>query len=133
MSDFQQVKQQAATYLSELKNNKSELIKMISIALFSVYLTTKFLGSFDSTLGYDIRGEFSGYLLLLSFFSFLFINHKIIKSDGLKLLSFCHALLCLTNFLIIKSLSTLMLLKFITSFASIFLLLVILRQIKNRG
>lgn len=133
MSEFQQVKQQAATYLSELKNNKSELIKMISIALFSVYLTTKFLGSFDSTLGYDIRGEFSGYLLLLSFFSFLFINHKFTKFDGLKPLSFCHLLLCLTNFLIIKSLSTLILLKFITSFASIFLLLMILREIKNRG
>ena len=133
MSDFQQVKQKATTYLSELKNNKSELIKMIGISLFSVYLTAKFLGSFDSTLGYDIRAEFSGYLLLLSFFSFLFINHKFTKSEALKLLSFCHLLLCLTSFLIIKSLSTLMLLKLITSFASIFLLLVILREIKNRG
>ena len=55
------------------------------------------------------------------------------RTEALKLLSFCHLLLCLTSFLIIKSLSTLMLLKLITSFASIFLLLVILREIKNRG
>jgi hypothetical protein len=132
MSDLQQVKQQADTYLSRLKGDKSELVKAISITLFSGYLTAKFLGSFDSSLGYDIRGEFSGYLILLSFLSFLFINHKFTKSDGLKLLSFCHLILCLTNFLIIKSLSTLMLLKLITSFASIFLLLVIVREIKNR-
>ena len=133
MSDLQQVKQQAATYLSRLKGDQSQLVKVISIALFSCYLTTKFLGSFDSSLGYDIRGEFSGYLILLSFFSFLFINHKFTKSDGLKLLSFSHLLLCLANFLIIKSISSLILLKLITSFASIFLLLVIVREIKNKG
>lgn len=133
MSDFQQAKQQFTTYLFGLKNNNRELIKIIVLTLFSCYLTAKFLGSFDSSLGYDIRGEFSGYLILLSFFSFLFIHPKFTKSEALKLLSFCHLLLCLMNFLIIKSLSTLMLLKFITSFASIFLLLVILREIKNRG
>ena len=133
MSDFQQEKQQASTYVSKLKNDKRELIRVCVIALFSCYLTAKFLGSFDSSIGYDIIGEFSGYLILLSFFSFLFINHKFTKSDGLNSLSFCHLLLCLTNFLIIKSLSTLILLKLITSFASIFLLLMILREIKNRG
>jgi len=133
MSDFQQVKQQATTYLFGIKNNKLELIKISVLVLFSGYLTAKFLGSFDSSIGYDIRGEFSGYLIVLSFFSFLFINHKFTKSDGLKPLSFCHLLLCLTNFLIIKSISTLILLKLITSFASIFLLLMILREIKNRG
>jgi hypothetical protein len=133
MSNSNQVTQQFTAYVTNVKGNKSELFKLFGLLLLAIYLTSKFLGSFDSTLNYDIRGEFSGYLLLLSFFIFLFISHKHKDSDGLKLTSFLHLLTCLTNFVIIKSLSTLILLKLITAFASILLLLILLREIKNRG
>lgn len=132
MSNFTQIKQQIGAYIRRLKTDKSELFKMGGLALLAIYLTIKFLGSFDSTIGYDIRGEFSGCLILVSFFSFLFIAHKT-ENEGLKLLSFCHVLICLINFLILKSLTTLFLLKLVTAFAAIFLLLVILREIKNQG
>lgn len=123
-------KQEIMAYLLKLKNDKSELMKIAFLAILSIYLTMKFSGSFGSTLGYDVRAEFSGYLILVSFISFLFISNKSEKKT-LKLLSFFHTLICLTNFLIIKSFSTIFLLKIITVFLSIFLLLVILREVKN--
>jgi len=132
MSDINQVKGEIKSYFSKTHKNKPELIRFSIIALFAYYLTVVLVGSFDSSLGYDVRSEFSGYLVILSFFSFLFVSHKH-SSHGLKLLSFCHAIICLTNFLIIKSVTAPFLLKLFTCYAAIFLLLVILREIKNRA
>ena len=132
MSNINQVTNEIKSYFAKTHKNKSELFRFSVIALFAYYLTIIFTGSFDSSLGYDVRSEFSGYLVVLSFFSFLFISHKH-SSHGLKLLSFCHVIICLTNFLIIKSVTTPFLLKLFTCYAAIFLLLVILREIKNRA
>jgi len=132
MSDIKQVKSEINSYFSRTRKNKAEWIRFAVIALFAYFLTIIFTSSFDSSLGYDIRGEFSGYLILLSFFSFLFIDYKH-SSHGLKLLSFCHVILCITNFLVIKSIIVPFLLKLFTCYAAIFLLLVILREIKNRA
>jgi hypothetical protein len=132
MSNLNQVKNEIKSYFAKTHKNKSELFRFTVIAVFAYYLTIIFTGSFDSSLGYDVRSEFSGYLVILSFFSFLFVSHKH-SSHGLKLLSFCHAIICLTNFLIIKSVTAPFLLKLFTCYAAIFLLLVILREIKNRA
>lgn len=132
MSNFNQIYQDFISYINSIKRNKTELLKISILLLFSIYLTIKFLGSFESTLGYDIRSEFSGYMIILSFFNFLFISFKQGNFNNLKLLSFFHLIICLLNFLIIKSFSTLVLFKIIISFFSIFLLLIILREIKNR-
>ena len=132
MSNLNQVKNEIKSYFAKTHKNKSELFRFTVIAVFAYYLTIIFTGSFDSSLGYDVRSEFSGYLVILSFFSFLFVSHKH-SSHGLKLLSFCHAIICLTNFLIIKSVTAPFLLKLFTCYTAIFLLLVILREIKNRA
>jgi hypothetical protein len=132
MSNINQVTNEIKSYFAKTHKNKSELFRFSVIALFAYYLTIIFTGSFDSSLGYDVRSEFSGYLVVLSFFSFLFISHKH-SPHGLKLLSFCHVIICLTNFLIIKSVTTPFLLKLFTCYAAIFLFLVILREIKNRA
>ncbi len=131
MSNLNQVKNEIKSYFAKTHKNKSELFRFTVIAVFAYYLTIIFTGSFDSSLGYDVRSEFSGYLVILSFFSLLFVSHKH-SSHGLKLLSFCHTIICLTNFLIIKSVTAPFLLKLFTCYAAIFLLLVILREIKNR-
>lgn len=133
MSDIKSLKQETYLYLNKLMNDTSELVKAILLLCFSVYLTAKFTGAFDSSQGYDIRGEFCGYLLLLSFFSFLYISCKLKESQNIKLVSFLQLMLSLVNFLIIKSLSTILLLKVVVLFLTIWLFLVLLREIKNRG
>ncbi len=132
MSDLEKMKQDTLLYLDNLMSKKSELFKMISLLFFSMYLTVKFTGSFDSSQGFDIRGEFCGYLLLISFLSFLFINYKFSESKNLKLVSFVQLVLAIINLLIIKSLSTLLLTKIIVLFLAIFFFLVLIREIKNR-
>ncbi len=131
MSNINQVTNEIKSYFAKTHKNKAELFRFSIIALFAYFLTVVFTGSFDSSLGFDVRAEFSGYLVILSFASFLFVTHRH-SSHGLKLLSFCHTIISLTNFLILKSLVTPFLLKLFTCYASIFLLLVILREIKNR-
>jgi hypothetical protein len=132
MSDINQVKSEIKSYFSKTRRNKAEWFRFAIIALFAYLLTIIFTSSFDSSLGYDIRSEFSGYLIILSFFSFLFIDYKH-SSHGLKLLSFCHVIVCIANFLIIKSVIVPFLIKLFICYAAIFLLLVVLREIKNRA
>lgn len=127
------MKQDTLLYLNNLISKKSELFKMILVLFFSIYLTAKFTGSFDSSQGFDIRGEFCGYLLLMSFLGFLFINYKFNESKSLKLVSFIQLFLAIINILIIKSLSTLLLTKITVLFLAIFFFLVLIREIKNRG
>lgn len=133
MSSLNQVKNEVKSYFTKTHKNKAEFFRFAFLALLAYYLTFIFSGSFNSFLGYDVRSEFSGYLVLLSFFSFLFIVHKHGSSHGLKLLSFCHVVLCITNFLIIKSLIAPFFLKLFVCYTVIFLLLVIIREIKNRS
>jgi hypothetical protein len=133
MSDLENLKQDTLSYLNNLMSKKSDLFKTISLLFLSMYLTAKFIGAFDSSQGYDVRGEFCGYLLLMSFFNFLFINYKFNESKNLKLVSFIQLLLAIVNLLIIKSLSTLLLLKITVLFLAIFLFLALVREIKNRG
>jgi len=132
MSNINQVKSEIKSYFSKMRKDKAEWCRFAVIALFAYLLTIIFTSSFDSSLGYDIRSEFSGYLILLSFFNFLFINHKQ-SSDGLKLLSFCHLIICIANFLMIKSFIMPLLIKLFICYLAIFLLLIILREIKNRA
>lgn len=132
MSDINQVKSEINSYFSKTRRNKAEWLRFAVIALFAYLLTIIFTSSFDSSLGYDVRSEFNGYLIVLSFFSFLFIDYKH-SSHGLKLLSFCHVVVCIANFLMIKSVIVPFLLKLFTCYAAIFLLLVVLREIKNRA
>jgi hypothetical protein len=132
MSSLKQIKSEIKSYFSKTHRNKPELIRFTIIALFSYFLTVVLTGSFNSSLGYDVRGEFSGYLILLSFFSFLFIAFRY-NTHGLRFLSCCHVVVCITNFLILKSILVPFLLKLFVCYTSIFLLLVILREIKNRA
>lgn len=133
MSDIKTLKQEAYSYLNRLINEKSELVKAILLFGFAIYLTSKFTGAFDSSQGYDIRGEFCGYLVIMSFFVFLYISCKLKERKNLKLVSFLQLMLSLVNFLVIKSLSTILLLKILVLFLTIWLFLVLLREIKNRG
>jgi len=133
MSTIKQVKNEINGYLAMTHNKKSEAIRLSVIAVLAYILASSFLSPFDSSLQYDVRGEFCGYMVLLSFFCFLFIVHKHPKSHGIKLLSFVHVFVCLVNFLIIKSVVTPLIVKLIVLHVAIFLLLALLREIKNRA
>ena len=130
MSDINQVKSEIKSYFAKTRKNKAEWVRFSIIALFAYLLTIIFTSSFDSSLGYDVRSEFSGYLIILSFFSFLFLDYKR-SSHALKLLSFCHVVVCIANFLMIKSIIVPFLLKLFICYVAIFLLLIVLREIKN--
>lgn len=136
MTNLQQLKEQTLQYLSLLQKEPREAVKAIFITLFAVYLTFKFMGSYSSTSGYDIRGEFCGYLMQFSFVAFLYLNIKFTGTEsrfshGLKSLAFIQLLLAITNFLIIKSLTTLFILKIFVLFSSILLFLAVIRGIAN--
>ena len=140
MSTINKLKEKSFNYFTLLLNNKSEAFKLLATILFSIYLTLKFIGGYDSTGGYDIRSEFCGYLMQFSFFAFLYINLKPqIKSPEnhdcsnqncrLKFLAMIQLLLSITNFLIVKSMSTFFFLKLIVLYVSILIFLVLIRVI----
>lgn len=128
------IKEKSTQYIISLRNDQLEAIKALALVIFSIYLTFKFIGSYDSTSGYDIRGEFCGYLIQLSFLTFLYINFKA-KEDknlqNLKCFSLLQVLLSITNFLIIKSLSTFFILKLTVLFSAILLFLALIRGISK--
>jgi hypothetical protein len=140
MTNINQLKEKSINYFTLLLNDKSEAIKLFATILFSIYLILKFIGGYDSTGGYDIRSEFCGYLMQFSFFCFLYVNLKPqIKSPenpdcsnqncSLKFLAMIQLLLSITNFLIVKSMSTFFPLKFIVLYASILMFLVLIGAI----
>ena len=141
MSNINQLKEKSINYFTLLLNDKSEAIKLGALILFSIYLTLKFIGGYDSTGGYDIRSEFCGYLMQFSFFAFLYVNLKPQIKDqennncansyncSLKCLAILQLLLSITNFLIVKSLSTFFILKLIVLYVSILVFLVLIRLI----
>ena len=134
MSYLNQSKQNLKNYFHNVKANRSELFKFIGLILFTLYLTSKFLGSYNSTSGYDIRGEFCGYLLQLSFVAFLYISFRSKDSENFKnltCLSFTVLFLAITNFLIIQSLSTIYFFLIAIFFSTIFLFLALVRAIFN--
>jgi hypothetical protein len=139
MTNINQLKQNSINYFTLLLNDKSEAIKLGALILFSIYLTLKFIRGYDSTGGYDIRSEFCGYLMQFSFFAFLYVNLKLqvkdqdnndcINSYNLKYLVVLQLLLSITNFLIVKSMSTFFIFKLIVLYASILVFLVLIRLI----
>jgi hypothetical protein len=139
MTNIKQLKEESINYFTLLLNDKSEAIKLGALILFSIYLTLKFIGGYDSTGGYDIRSEFCGYLMQFSFFAFLCVNIKsqvkdqendnCVNNCSLKCLATLELLLSITNFLIVKSTSTYFIFKLVVIYASILMFLVLIRLI----
>jgi hypothetical protein len=137
MSTINKLKEKSLSYFTLLLNDKSEAFKLLALVLFAIYLTFKFIGGYDSTSGYDVRTEFCGYLMQFSFFAFLYVSFKAKEQQntncGLKCLSLIQLLLAITNFLIIKSVSTYFIFKLIVLFATISLFLVLIRLISHNS
>lgn len=113
-------------YLKTHKNNKKEIIKLSLLALFTLLIVTLFSSPFMSSSNYDMRGEFLGYLLQLSFLLFLYIDYKsknIAELKNFKRLSYIQFSLAIFSFLILKTMWFVYIIKLFFIYAALFLFL----------
>ena len=115
---------------------KAVVVNMLSNptqAMLAFALTIFYQMPFSSNLNFDVRGEFSGYMLLFGLLLFLFVqsnlSEKVREDNELPLLSYLFLIVSLFHFLIFKTFIIPGIVMMLITFLTVFLFLLIVKKI----